>query len=461
MAEKTKQETKIKTETEKKPKTKKQRKGLSEKSKKLIQRIFVGTIITIALVYAIFLFVTTNFMGNNNYVTEMVEKTTVSNTIKTTAFIVRDEEVIENTTNGTLVYSVNNGDRVRKNGVIATSYNSEQDAINMQKISDIDDKINYLKTLSDSNTSVNVGVDTVNGQLNTQLMLLLDSINKANFSTISNTESDLLSLIYRKQIITGEQGSFKDIINSLESQKSTLESNTSNALGTVTSPSAGYFVHNLDGYENSFDVENLDRITYEDFESIQHQEVDNDKYVGKVIKSVNWYIVCPITRDDQTLLSHNNGDIYIRLPFASSEEMRAKIAYTNESDNSDTIMLVLYCNYMNSSISEIRNESVDIMVSSYEGLKVPKKALHDDYCTKTVYDENDQEHVTKEKAQGVYVEYGNELKFKPVYLIYSGDDYVICNENPLGDYTYDQKTIALYDKVVVEGSDLYNGKLLN
>lgn len=447
--------------SEKTSKEKRKRAGFSEERKKLIQRVVVGSLIALGLVYAIFLFVTTNFMGNNNYVTEVAEKAVVSNTIKTTAFIVRDEVPIENTSHGTLVYSVSNGDRVRKDSPVATAYQSEQDAINIQKIEDIDSKIAYLESLSDSNTSVNVGVDSVNEQLDEQMISMLDSINKDNFSALEKNESDLLSLIYRKQIITGENGSFEDIIKKLTEEKNQLKQSTSSSLGAVNSPSAGYFVHNLDGYENAFSVDDLDRITYDDFKNVEPKSVEDTDYVGKVIESVSWYIVCPITKDDQTMLSHNNGDIYVNIPMASSEDMRAKIVYTNENDDDDHIMLVLSCNDMNSSLCEIRNESVDIKVNSYEGLKISKKALHDDVCTRTTYDENGNESVVEEKAQGVYVEFGNELKFKPVYLIYSDEDYVICNENPTGDMIYDQSTVALYDKVVVEGSDLYDGKLLN
>ena len=446
----------------KKKKVRKERKRISPEKIALGKRIITGVLIGLALVYAIFLFVTTNFMGNNNYMTEMVSKTMVSNTIKTSAFIARDEAVLENTTNGILVYTKNNGDRVRKDGVIATAYQNEQDAINQQKVQEIDEKIAYLQSLSDASTSVNIGVDTVNAQLTSRFVNLLDSINKRNLTGISTVESDLMSLIYRKQIVTGEQGSFQDMINSLEGQKNKLESSTTSSLGEVVSGYAGYFVHNLDGYENIFPISDLDRITYDDFKNIKPKEVDNDKYVGKIIKSVNWYIICPISKDDQILLSHNNGDIYVNLPYASSEMMQAKIVYTNENEeDEDHIMLVLSCNYMNSSISEIRNESVDIVVNSYEGLKIPKKALHDDYCTRTTYNEDGTSSSVKERTQGVYVEYGNELKFKPVYIIYSDDDYVICDENPSSEHAYDRKTVSLYDKVVVEGSDLFDGKLLD
>lgn len=443
------------------PRSQRKKYKTTNEKRALTKRIIVAVLIGLALMYGVFLFVTTNFMGNNNYVTEMITKTSTANTIKSDALIIRDEVLLDNNSDGTIVYSVGNGEKVRTKSTIASVFPNESDAINKQKINDIDEKIVYLKTLADDNTSVNVGVDTMNDQVNNQLIKFIDVVNKGNFANVPKVQDELMSMIYRKQIITGEQGSFDKIIQNLESEKAELEANTSNPIESIVAGQAGYFVTNLDGYEKTFSLEDLQKITYDQYKNTAPVEFDSNDYIGKIIKTVNWYIVCPITKDDKTMIELNDEELYVKLPFAFSEQMPAKVVCANETEGEDTVMLVLSCNYMNESIAEIRKESVDILVSSYEGLKVPKKALHDDYCTKTTYNDDGTTNEIKEKAQGVYVEFGNQLKFKPVYITYSGDDYVICSETPNSESAYDQKTVTLYDNVVVEGSDLYDGKLLD
>ena len=57
--------------------------------------------------------------------------------------------------------------------------------------------------------------------------------------------------------------------------------------------------------------------------------------------------------------------------------------------------------------------------------------------------------------------YGNELQFKEVSILYSGSDFVICDPSPDSGVLFNGKTISLYDNVVVEGSDLKDGKIIN
>ena len=124
-------------------------------------------------------------------------------------------------------------------------------------------------------------------------------------------------------------------------------------------------------------------------------------------------------------------------------------------------IVVLECNYMSPALSHIRNESVDIELNTYEGLKVSKKALHDDYVTKITFDENGNKITEEVKVQGVYVKYGRQLIFKQVFILYSDEDYVICSDKPDNETLITGYTLELYDEVVVEGDDLYNGKLID
>ena len=93
-------------------------------------------------------------------------------------------------------------------------------------------------------------------------------------------------------------------------------------------------------------------------------------------------------------------------------------------------------------------------------MKISKKALHDDYVDAVLTDENGNETEKEIKVQGVYVKYGSQLLFKQVFIIYSGEDYVICSEEP-GDEQVYGSLLELYDEVVVEGDNLYNGKLID
>lgn len=430
-------------------------------TRKLTQRIFVGVSVALVFIFIVFIFVTTNFMGSDSIVTETAYKTTVSDTISTSGFVIRDEEYIDNTSTGVLAYQVTDGDKVTANGTIATIYENESDAVNFQRICEIENEIADLKTLNNISNSVNVGLDSVNNQLDYRLTSFIESVNKRDFNNISSIENELLSAIYRKQIITGDQMNFDSNIAQLEEEKAQLERSTHNSIGEITTKSSGYFTSTIDGYENAFSIDDLKELKYSDIEDVKPADINEDKYVGKIIKGVNWYLACPVTSEQAVAITHNSYDVSVRIPYALADLIPAKVVSVNQFTGEEKAIVVLECNYMNSALTQIRNESVDIVLNTYEGLKVSKKALHDDFVTQTLYDENGNEKTEEVKVQGVYVKYGRQLIFKQVFITYSDEEYVICSENPDSDVMISGSTLKLYDEVVVEGDDLYDGKLID
>ena len=425
-------------------------------TKRLTSRIVISVSVALVFIFIVFTFVTTNFMGNDSMVIEVAYRTTESDVIDTTGFVIRDEEYIENDTDGVLVYQVSNGEKVPSNGVIANIYEKESDAVNFQKICDIEEEINELNVLNNISNSVNIGLDSVNNQLIQKHTSFIAEVNQRDFNNISSVQNDLLSAIYRKQIITGDQWKFDDKIAELEEEKASLESVTSDSICSISSSDSGYFVSSIDGYESAFSVDELSQISSSALEKVKPKKYNKDDYVGKVIKGVNWYIACPVTPEQAVAITYNSENIKVKVPYASSEYIPANVVCVNQFSNEDEAVVILECNYMSSAFAQIRNESVEICLNTYEGLKVSKKALHDDYVSVASVDEAGKDINVDTLVQGVYVKYGRQLSFKQVYITYSSDEFVICSEASEGS-----STLKLYDEVIVEGDDLYDGKIIN
>ena len=445
----------------KSPKFKKRTTEQKAATRRLTSRIIIGVLSATLIISIIFIFVTTNFMGSDSVVTETVYKATVSDSISTTGFVIRDEEYIKNSSDGVLVYQVSNGEKITANGTIANIYSSEADAVNFQRICDIDEEISELEALNNVLSSANVGLDSVNNRLDQKLTSFINTVNNRDFESISSVESDLLSAIYRKQIITGDQKNFDNKIEELKAEKESLENSSNDSTGEITTENAGYFVSSIDGFEKSFSIDDLDQISYSDLNEVKADSVDPDNFVGKVIKGVNWYLACPVSNEQAVAITHSNSSITVKIPYATSASIPAKVVCVNEFADENKAVAIIECNYMSPALSQIRNEAVEIELNTYEGLKVNKAALHDDIMTKTVTDENGEQTTKESKIQGVYVKYGNQIIFKQVYIIYSDEDYIICSENPSNDVLFNGTTIELYDEVVIEGEDLYDGKLID
>lgn len=424
--------------------------------KLLFKRILITLISVIAIIYTTYLLLTLN---NDFCPTENAVKVTVYNSIYADAFIIRDESIVTNNSSGVLSYSLNDGESVFANGEIAKVYGTVEDAAAQTKIDQLEEKINTLKTLQKNAVANTVGIDTINTSIKNNMMQFLTNINKGNIQSVNDDVHSLISSINQRQIFTGKINNFDAEIANLQSQVDALKASSSEATGTIKTEYSGSFFSYCDGYENSVAYKDVEKLKLADLDKIKKGSIPTNA-AGKVIKSLKWYIACKVPANKVIDISLWEGPASVLLSNASNDKVPVNIERISQEDKDSDALVILSCNYMNPEFIEARNEPVNIILGKYTGLRISKKAIHDDYVEKITYDENDNKIIDKKKVQGVYVLYGNEVKFKQVSILYSDKDYVICDESPSYDLLFNGETISLYDKIIVDGNDLYDGKIV-
>lgn len=425
--------------------------------KLLFKRILIAVLSILAVVYVVYLLVSSNF---DMYPTENAVQVTVNDTIHSNGFIIRDETVIENSSRGVLSYSLSDGEAVKSSGEIAKIYSTDSDAAAQSKADILEEKVNSLKNLQNVNAGNTTGIDTINNDINNSIVSLYNLINNNDITKIGSNINSLITSINRQQVFTGKADNFDAEIAELESQISTLRNTSGKSIGTISAPKAGYFSAHCDGYENSIKFTDIDKIKLNDLENVKSSDVSSS-VAGKVVNDVEWYIACKVTADEATELNLWDGDATVLFSNASSETIPASVERVYQETKDSDGLLILKCNYMNSELIDTRNEPIEIGLGTYSGLRISKKAIHDDIVTKTTTDENGNKHTEEKKVQGVYVLYGSEMNFKQISILYAEDDYVICDTNPDSDVLFNGETVSLYDKVIVEGEGMYDGKVIN
>mgnify|MGYP000730552120 CR=1 FL=1 len=425
--------------------------------KLLFKRILIAVLSILAVVYVVYLLVSSNF---DMYPTENAVQVTVNDTIHSNGFIIRDETVIENSSRGVLSYSLSDGEAVKSSGEIAKIYSTDSDAAAQSKADILEEKVNSLKNLQNVNAGNTTGIDTINNDINNSIVSFYNLVNNNDITKIGSNINSLITSINRQQVFTGKADNFDAEIAELESQISTLRNTSGKSIGTISAPKAGYFSAHCDGYENSIKFTDIDKIKLNDLENVKSSDVSSS-VAGKVVNDVEWYIACKVTADEATELNLWDGDATVLFSNASSETIPASVERVYQETKDSDGLLILKCNYMNSELIDTRNEPIEIGLGTYSGLRISKKAIHDDIVTKTTTDENGNKHTEEKKVQGVYVLYGSEMNFKQISILYAEDDYVICDTNPDSDVLFNGETVSLYDKVIVEGEGMYDGKVIN
>ena len=156
---------------------------------------------------------------------------------------------------------------------------------------------------------------------------------------------------------------------------------------------------------------------------------------GKLITQFNWYLLCVVDDADASLLTLGQK-INITFSGYSGGTIRMQLVAVNKGENDETA-LVFRSNLMNSEIASLRYENVKICLEEYSGYAVDRTALR-----------------TVDGEVGVYVQLGNLVRFRKVEIVYSDDTIILASAGSGNGY------LRLYDEIITEGTDLYDGKII-
>ena len=357
--------------------------------------------------------------------------------IDITALLLRNETIVTNSDNGVLHFSVEDGTRVAKNGVIAGIYDSESASITVNQIENIKRQISDFEDIIAYNNLDATDLDIVNNKLNSAVYDFVIMCSAGDYSNLDTAKQELLSIINRKQMIIGTTTDFTPQLESLKGQLNSLNASLPALKGSVKAQMSGYFLSTIDGFENCVDIKNLKSITPENFDSIKPTDKQKNA-IGKIVSDYEWYIVTKISINDS--LNYKVGDtVKISTTIKTAPILTAKVSNINVSESGENAVIIFSCSQMSSEIAQIRTAPMTIIKTEYNGLRVSKRALR-----------------VSDSKTGVYVVSGMQIKFVPVTVTYSNENYIICKQE-----NSNSNVLRLYDEVVVKGRNLYDGKIIS
>lgn len=372
--------------------------------------------------------------------TEIAYEYTMNQTIDTKIFIIRDEKYLINDAHGTIIPVVEDGKRVAKDQEVAKVFantTSARNNIQVNKIKQSIDRFTSLSTQAENNTSTDL--ISVDKDIHQKQNEYIKAIECGEYDKVKTSSDEFRDTIITRQMITGSTIDFHQKIQELNKQLMKLQSGATD-YESVKASQSGYYISNVDGFE--------EKTKYGDVKSLTVNKIDDlikekpakvpSNAIGKLVEKFDWFMVCNV--DKSSIGDLNVGDkINVSFPYSSVKETSVQVVSINDT-KSDKIAVVLRCNCMDSDLANLRKENAELIINKYKGLKVKPSAIR----------------VNKKGEKGVYVKTGNIIKFKKVDIIYAGKKYVIVdNKEGKSDY------IKLYDNVVVEGTELYDRKVIS
>lgn len=359
--------------------------------------------------------------------------------ISFTGMIIREEKVIDRNIGGVVHLRVGDGERIAKDGVIADIYTNETDSLSVNRIEELKEKIANIETIQSYNDLAAVNINLLNNKISDKLGEILFLCGNGNLKDARNQSDLLLTMMNRKEMVIGNSADFTGQLNTLKSELTNLEAGLSEPVEKITASSSGFFVSQVDGYENVLTTSDLEQYTPEFLDSVSAESVNSTEKTGKIVSDYTWYIAASITADQS--LAYKVGDtVKIKTQLKSNPYIKVTVEAINLSKDRERAVILFSSQEMNAELATMRTGAMMLISGEYEGLRIERGALR-----------------VNDNQTGVYIVSGMELKFVKVKVLYQTEDYVICEKSLASDNT----SLRLHDKVVIKGRNLYEGKIIN
>ena len=372
--------------------------------------------------------------------TQVALNKTVASTAVTDAFVVRDEYPIEASVTGTLVPLVEDGKRVASQDDVAVVFTSDEAAKAYNEMEAVKEEIEYFSSLQNKVGVQTADITPLDERIYSACEAYSVAISKGNISSYEAYENNIRDAMTSRQLSTGTIIDPSARLGELNAKLAQLQG-ANIGYNTIKAPHPGYYISVADGYEGTVDYKNVMSMTTSQisalFDGSKTQKGNVDSYMGNLVDGFNWYLLCVVNYEDAVKLSIGSK-AKVEFTMTTAEPINAVVSAICDTADGKT-GIILKCNLMSTQYASLRTEQIRITFDEHTGFQVPNKAIRE-----------------VDGQKGVFVLNGNIVKFKKINIDYSDSEMSVCN-NPNNENGF----VELYDNIIVEGTDLYDGKILN
>ena len=373
---------------------------------------------------------------------------TVNDSMEADGFLVRDEQVLSGRT-GIVEVVPGEGEKVGAGQTVAVVYRDSQALERNDQIRELELEIELLQYAM-TQTEETVSVAELEGDVIQALVELRGDTAAGDFTQLEDQILELKQAVLKRDYTYGE-GVDSEQLTQLVEQLRSLRSQSAQDTSRVYADQAGTFSALVDGYEGLLTPEGVLSMTPSQLHSLESQSVQgDDQAIGKMILSSQWYFVTALAADQAQLLSVGDT-VTVRFTGDFSQDVEMTVESVSLEEGGEQTVVLSSNRYL-SSTTLLRQQTVEIIFAQYEGLRVPKSAVH--ILTQSSQDAETGQ-VTQTTRTGVYAVVNGRAEFKEVETLAEGTEFYVVRPVDEG-----RTTLRAGDEVIVRGRDLYDGMIL-
>ena len=373
-----------------------------------------------------------------NYLSDPVNTTLVvagqaEDTIALNGWLLRDEEVLP-AQNGTLSRVRQEGERVGVGQVLARVYANDGALQTVSQIETLELQLQQLQFALTSylNPDAALKLDT---SITGDILTLRQSLTGGDYTAAEGDIAPLKAAVLKRDHSYASQEEIQTEIKSVEGQIKSLEASLSGT--TVTARASGTYSAVCDGYETVLTKAFLEEVTPEKLARLR--PVDEQSNMGKLIYGDTWYYVVTLPEEQASYLK-SQGAVTLRFAKGFDQNIRMQVVSVSAPEDGQAAV-TLSCRKYLAQTTLLRHQAADVILRTYEGLRVPSNALR----------------VSEEGVTGVYCVDGSTAAFRPVTVLYQGQGYALVRA---ADGASDTPTLRVGDEVIATAGTLSDGKVI-
>ena len=369
--------------------------------------------------------------------------------------VVREERILPSS-QGLLYLTRAEGEKVSRGSTVAEVFRSEEDLERAQRLQELQAELERLE-YAQSAAEGSQAVLRLDGSIVESLFTLKSAVAQEDLTAAAREGESLRTLILQRDY-TGQGQDVQARIEALIQEIRTLTAAAQQGSTAVTVSEPGIFSAVVDGYEAVLTPDMLPELTPSALAAAAPDAAAGSN-VGKLILGNTWYYAAAVAAEDVRELEP--GD-QVTLRFASGLDRDVPMSvFSIGPEENGRVVLTLSADRYLSLTTLLRRQNAQLIYRSYTGIRVPKEALR--VVTDPAADAEGREE--ERQLTGVYCLLGLTARFKPVEVVYQGEDYYLvrpCPEamNIASEEQLEIRTLRGGDEIIVTARDLYDGKVI-
>ncbi len=409
---------------------------------------FLAYLLSIILSVTVIVYLGYHFLSGlgDELNTEFALMITENDVTEFDAYVFRNETVVYSTNAGGVGYIFPDGTKVNSGADIAQIYGSVgHNEETRNEIIAIDREIELLTQSNSTDGLAASDTQTIDNRIYSYYMTIRRNAEQGVYTSLPKRRDEFLTLINKRQVITGKVQNYNSVIEDLQHQREYLTAGLDSVNETVTAPATGFFYSSLDGYESVFTPDALTGLTLDRFDSMVQTEPRSysASAIGKIATDFRWYIAMEADRED--LRFYQEGYSYrVIFPYNNDTQLTMKLSDIVSHDGSKRILLVFTSHEIPDDFSFLRMQTVKVVRNSYTGYKVPISSVR-----------------LMDGQKGVFILVGKTVEFRYIDIILECDGYyIVAPRDPQNDPDFAKK-LGLYDVIITGGRNLHVGKIIS